>query len=186
MICRVGVMKLEEELSVPKERYWKKIKGEQLSNFLQSIVDEKSLTPFSAVFVCIGTDRSSGDSLGPLVGTALQEAGYPHVIGTLESPCDASNLSKRLLEIPEHCTVIAIDACLGLPMSVGLFQVSNQPLFPGKSVGKVLPLVGDYTIAAVVNADGPKHYSILQTTSLNKVLKMSKEITDAVREVFQL
>jgi putative sporulation protein YyaC len=179
-------MNLEEQLSTLKEPYWKKLKGDQLSSFLQSIADEKRLTPFSVVFVCIGTDRSSGDSLGPLVGTALQELGYPHVIGTLESPCDASNLSMRLLEIPEQSTVIAIDACLGQPMSVGLFQVSNQPLIPGKSVGKVLPLVGDYTIAAIVNADGPKHYSILQTTSLNKVLKMSKEITDAVRKVFLL
>jgi putative sporulation protein YyaC len=177
---------MEQELSVPKERYWKKIKGDQLADFLQLIAEEDELTASSVVFVCIGTDRSSGDALGPLVGTQLQEAGYPHVIGTLTAPCDASNLGQRLLEIPPQHTVIAIDACLGQPLSVGFFQVSNQPVYPGKSVGKVLPLVGDYTIAAIVNADGPKHYAILQTTSLHRVMNMAKEITGAVREVFRL
>jgi putative sporulation protein YyaC len=175
-----------EEQSVSQERYWKKIKGEQLAEFLLSIAQEKGLSPYSIAFVCIGTDRSSGDSLGPMVGTLLQEAGYPHVIGTLEMPCDASNISLRLMEIPLPCTVIAIDACLGQSLSVGLFQVSNQPIFPGKSVGKVLPQVGDYTIAAIVNADGPKRYAVLQTTSLYVVMKMAREIVGAVTEVIRL
>jgi putative sporulation protein YyaC len=175
-----------EEQSKTAERYWRKIKGDQLADFLLSIAEERKLTARSVVFVCIGTDRSSGDSLGPLVGTLLQEEGYPYVIGTLEAPCDASNLSQRLLEIPQQTTVIAIDACLGQPLSVGLFQVSNQSMYPGKSVGKVLPAVGDYTIAAIVNADGPKHYAILQTTSLRLVMQMSKEIAGAIQKVFRL
>ena len=32
-----------------------------------------SVTSRPIVFVCIGTDRSTGDSLGPLVGTLLEE-----------------------------------------------------------------------------------------------------------------
>lgn len=32
-----------------------------------------SLLSRPIVFVCIGTDRSTGDSLGPLVGTLLEE-----------------------------------------------------------------------------------------------------------------
>ncbi|MBP1990884.1 spore protease YyaC [Paenibacillus eucommiae] len=172
------------EGNAPRERYWKKIKGGQLPAFLDTVAQESGRAAGPVVFVCIGTDRSSGDALGPLVGTLLQEAGYPHVIGTLEAPCDASNLPQRLLEIPQGATIIAIDACLGQHASVGLFQVSNQPVYPGKSVGKMLPQVGDYTIAAIVNASGPKQYAILQTTSLHLVMKMSKEIAEAVKQVF--
>ncbi|WP_276322275.1 DUF1256 domain-containing protein [Cohnella luojiensis] len=40
-------------------------------------------------FLCIGTDRSTGDSLGPWVGTMLEEKGFTRVIGTLREPCDA-------------------------------------------------------------------------------------------------
>ncbi|WP_326115161.1 DUF1256 domain-containing protein [Paenibacillus alginolyticus] len=82
--------------------------------------------------------------------------------------------------------VIAIDACLGQKLSVGMYQVSNQPLAPGKSVGKVLPGVGDYTIAAIVNADGPRQYSVLQTTSLYSVLKMADEVTKAIEHAFPI
>jgi putative sporulation protein YyaC len=166
------------------ERYWRKIRGEELGGFLLTVAEENELSGNPIVFVCIGTDRSSGDALGPLVGTLLKEAGYSFVIGTLDAPCDASNLSQRLMEVPLGSTVIAIDACLGQPTSVGLFQVSNQPISPGKSVGKVLPEVGDYTIAAIVNAAGPKHYAILQTTSLHRIMIMAREIADAIRKVF--
>jgi hypothetical protein len=65
----------------------KKVSGPELARFLHTIkrqvLDSKDL-----MFLCIGTDRSTGDSLGPLVGTMLEEAGYPHVIGTLQYPLD--------------------------------------------------------------------------------------------------
>jgi putative sporulation protein YyaC len=183
MLAKEGTA-LSEKANPKNAQYWKKLKGGQLAGFLKEIASEKSLHANSVVFVCIGTDRSSGDALGPIVGTHLQEAGYPHVIGTLEFPCDASNITQRLQEIPAEKTVIAIDACLGMELSVGLYQVSNQPILPGKSVGKELPQVGDYTIAAIVNVNvnGPKHYTILQTTSLHKVMKMANEIIVAIRE----
>ena len=50
--------------------------------------------------VCIGTDRSTGDSLGPLTGTLLNKA-YPQipVFGTLDDPVHAANLSEKLASI---------------------------------------------------------------------------------------
>lgn len=177
---------MKEGVNLDKQQYWKKLKGEQLANFLGDILDGKGIYSGNVAFVCIGTDRSSGDALGPLVGTYLQEAGYPKVIGTLEYPCDACNLIERLQEIEPDDIVIAVDACLGQQLSVGLYQVSNGPLLPGKSVGKVLPQVGDYTIAAIVNADGPKQYAILQTTSLYKVMSMAREITEAIQRTIPL
>jgi len=163
----------------------RKIKGEQLPDFFRFIRDE-GIAAEDIVFVCIGTDRSTGDALGPLVGTLLREAGYRQVIGTLDAPCDASNLERRLNEIPPGKIVVAIDACLGLATSAGLFQVANQPLAPGKSVGRTLPPVGHYSIAAIVNADGPKQYWVLHNTSLHRVLTMAREIVAAVQAVYPL
>jgi len=177
---------MKEERVHEQARFWRNMDGNQLGLFLLEIARAGMLKPDTVAFVCIGTDRSTGDALGPLVGSRLKEAGYSCVIGTLESPCDASNLAERLQEIPEGRTVIAIDACLGQKQSVGLYQVSNQPLAPGKSVGKVLPQVGDYTIAAIVNADGPKQYAILQTTSLHSVLNMTEEVVQAIFRAFPI
>lgn len=169
------------ERSAGRERYWKKVGGERLRDFFREL-HAGGLTAAHTAFVCIGTDRSTGDAIGPLVGTLLREAGYPNVIGTLEHPCDASNLPARLAEIPHGATVIAIDAGLGQQASVGLFQVSNQPLAPGKSVGKALPAVGDYAVAALVNTDGPRQISILQSTSLHRVMHMAKQLAGAIVE----
>ncbi|MBO1910904.1 DUF1256 domain-containing protein, partial [Microvirga sp. 3-52] len=49
------------------------------------------------VFFCIGTDRSTGDSFGPLTGSRLTEfQAFPFpVFGTLESPLHALNLEQR-------------------------------------------------------------------------------------------
>lgn len=163
----------------------RKVKGDMLPDFFRTIRDH-GLGVDDIVFVCIGTDRSTGDSLGPLTGTLLREAGYANVIGTLDSPCDASNMVQRLRDIPAQKKTVAIDACLGMPSSVGLFQVAGHPILPGKSVGKLLPPVGDYSIAAIVNADGPKQIWVLQTTPLHRVLTMAREIAAAVQAVFPI
>src|SRR5206468_11598946 len=48
------------------------------------------------VYLCIGTDRSTGDYLGPMVGTYLDGLGYANVYGTIDNPTHAMNLSEIL------------------------------------------------------------------------------------------
>ncbi|MDF2670754.1 MAG: sporulation protein, partial [Paenibacillus sp.] len=155
--------------------YRLKVSSEQLADFFQTIRKE-GVSLEHLVFFCIGTDRSTGDALGPLVGTFLEEAGYKRVVGTLGKPCDGSNMELRMEELPDDGIIIAIDACLGKPGSLGKFQVANIALEPGKSVGKRLPAVGHYSVAAIVNVDGPKKFWILQNTSLHQVVRMAKSI----------
>ena len=133
----------------------------------------------SVVFICIGTDRSTGDSLGPLTGSMLMEKGFPHVIGTLADPCDADRFEGMLAAVPPDLTIVAIDACLGKPLHVGRFLLADGPLQPARSIGKPLAPVGAYSIAAIVNETGPKPYWTLQTTSLYRVIEMAKEISAA-------
>lgn len=156
----------------------KGVPGDELVLFFKDISRRHDLHEIT--FLCIGTDRSTGDALGPLTGTLLEESGIPHVIGTLAAPCDADTLEKRLAHIPAHHTVIAIDACLGPKAAAGTYYVSGTPLHPAQSVGGKLPPVGEYSVAAVVNANGPRPYSILQMTSLHLVMGMSQTIADAV------
>jgi putative sporulation protein YyaC len=139
------------------------------------------------VFACIGTDRSTGDSLGPLVGSKLAANGY-NVIGTLEEPLHAANLEERLGKVPAEKTVIAIDACLGKVESVGSVNVINGPLKPGEGVGKKLHSVGDYSIKGIVNASsGNKELNHLtvMSTRLSVVVKLAGLISSAIMDVIK-
>lgn len=136
------------------------------------------------MFLCIGTDRSTGDSLGPLIGTFLTEQGYTNVLGTLANPVHASNLHSCL--IPADKIVIGIDSALGKPEAVGTFHIRDYPLRPGEGVGKNLPEVGQYSVAGVVNVGGFMEYLVLQNTRLNLVINMAKVFVDAVKIKFPL
>ena len=149
-----------------------------LALFVERIAAQHSLAEMT--FLCIGTDRSSGDCLGPWIGTLLTEAGFERVVGTLEHPCDAEKLPEVMALLPSEGTILAIDACLGRPESVGAYLVSAEPLIPARSVGRSFPPLGAYSIAGIVNTAGPKPYWTLQTTSLYRVMNMAREAAEAI------
>ncbi len=131
-------------------------------------------------FLCIGTDRSTGDSLGPWVGTLLEERGFTRIIGTLQNPCDADKFPGIVPSLADRGPIVVVDACLGRSENVGAYLVSNGPLVPAQSVNRGFPAVGAYSIAGVVNAVSLKPYWTLQSTSLYRVMGMAKDIADAI------
>ncbi|MEJ8306063.1 spore protease YyaC [Saccharibacillus sacchari] len=140
--------------------------------------------PDELLFLCIGTDRSSGDAFGPLVGSQLKAAGFPYVIGTLEEPCDATNLELVVAALPAGLKIIAFDACLGKPGSIGKLLATRTALTPAGSMKGSFAPVGDYSIAAVVNIHGPKPYQALQTASLGLVLQLVRQTVEAAQLSF--
>lgn len=146
-------------------------------------VFEKSATTFNSpdriTFVCIGTDRSTGDAFGPLIGTRLQALGY-NVIGTLDEPTHATNLDDRIKDIPDGDVVIAIDSCLGRMSSVGKIQFRSGPVHPGAGVGKELTPVGDFHLIGIVNVGGFMEYYVLQNTRLSLVMKMVDQAVEMI------
>ncbi len=137
------------------------------------------------VILCIGTDRSTGDSLGPLTGTLLMKTGMlpAEVIGNIHNPVHASNLQEIIEEIKNKYRnpfIIAIDAGLGKQSSVGYIDVKKGPLKPGTGVNKQLPEIGDMHITGLVNVGGYMEYLVLQSTRLSIVLKMAETISSAL------
>ena len=139
------------------------------------------------VFVCIGTDRSTGDSLGPLIGTLLVEKNiHPfHIYGSLANPIHALNLADKLSEIKsihKNPFIIGIDACLGRLKSVGIIQIGMGPVKPGSGVNKELPAVGDIHITGIVNVSGFMEYFVLQNTRLHLIMEMAKTIANGIHD----
>lgn len=134
------------------------------------------------VVLCIGTDRSTGDSLGPLVGNKLKFLirNKIHIYGNLECPVHAKNLCKTIDEINYSYTnpyIIAIDACLGSLQNVGKIIVEEKPLSPGAAMNKNLPKVGDLSITGVVNISGAFEFMVLQNTRLYTVMMLADAIS---------
>ena len=49
------------------------------------------------VLLCIGTDKITGDCLGPLVGSKLMQQNFPHPLyGTLEKPLPYNSASSSI------------------------------------------------------------------------------------------
>ncbi|NDI36935.1 spore protease YyaC [Chengkuizengella sediminis] len=138
------------------------------------------------IALCIGSDRSTGDSLGPLVGYHLSQFKNCtfDIFGTLEEPVHAVNLNDKLSEINNkyhNPFIIAVDACLGKLASVGHIQIGSGPLKPGAGVNKSLPSVGNIHVTGIVNVSGFMEYFVLQNTRLNLVVEMSKIIADSIQ-----
>ncbi|HVJ49120.1 spore protease YyaC [Desulfitobacterium sp.] len=141
------------------------------------------------IILCIGTDRSTGDSLGPLTGTYLNRLGLPQltVLGTLEQPVHATNLTENL-EYIQHSYhnpyILAIDACLGKMDSVGHITLAKGPLKPGAGVHKDLPSVGEAHLTGIVNVGGFMEYMVLQNTRLHLVWKMAEAMSDLLSKAY--
>ncbi|MEW8998265.1 MAG: spore protease YyaC [Thermoanaerobacter sp.] len=148
------------------------------SSYLTELYDYRK----EIVLLCIGTDRSTGDSLGPLIGHKLKPLlkGKAHVFGTLEEPLHAKNIHQVLKYINLNYGrpfMIAIDACLGSLNHVGHISVGKGPIKPGAGVSKDLPPVGDMFVTGIVNISGFMEYMVLQNTRLRTVMKMADIIS---------
>lgn len=143
------------------------------------------------VFLCIGTDRVTGDCLGPFVGQKLSSYSGTDfsVYGTLFQPVHALNLTDIYQHIQTHhpnALVIAIDASLGKKKHLGYVTIANGALHPGAAIHKQLPSVGHIHITGIVNVSGVLEQLTLQTTRLSTVIFLADKIVQGILESIPL
>ena len=143
------------------------------------------------IFLCIGSDRVTGDCLGPYIGHQLLDhlrADNPdtqgiYVYGTLKDPVHALNLAKisrQIRTLHPDGLVIAVDASLGQKKHLGYVTIASGALYPGAGVQKELPPVGDIHITGIVNIAGLLEQLTLQTTRLSTVISLADTITQGI------
>ncbi|MDE7163275.1 MAG: spore protease YyaC [Clostridia bacterium] len=155
--------------------------GEMLA--LKKILPEINGAP---VIVCIGSDLSVGDSLGPVTGTKLKEklkGLNVYVYGTLAKPITAHEVkytSEFIKSTHPDSTVIAIDAAVGTAGDIGLIKVAKRALKPGSGANKRLAKVGDVSVMGIVAEKSLFNYSLFSSTRLNMVYKMAEIISEGI------
>ena len=161
--------------------------SEKIANHLYRLIRASKKKYQEIILLCIGTDRCSGDSYGPLLGTLLTEQGIENikVMGTLHNPVHAKNLSETMESIDvDNSLIIAVDASLG--SEVGRITVTNGHMVPGKGVDKDLGKVGDISITGTVNhsvlAQDMK-FTVLLNTRLVTVWGLAQVTVSAVQQL---
>ncbi|GHU99560.1 hypothetical protein FACS1894211_05160 [Clostridia bacterium] len=142
------------------------------------------------IFVCIGSDRVTGDCLGPLVGHLLVTRHNigTYVYGTLECPITALNLEESrgfILNAHPGRKVVAVDAALGGSGDVGAIRVRRGAIKPGAAVDKNLPEIGDVGITAVVGSTDFPAREQLVATRLHFVLRLAELIAVAAADCIE-
>jgi putative sporulation protein YyaC len=151
-----------------------------ITTALSEIIEEGK----SPVFLCIGSDLALGDSLGPLTGTMLQNKGaQAFIYGTLKKPVTAKEIkyiNSYIKEIHPKSVVIAIDAAIGDSEDIGLIKIYDKGLKPGLGADKNLCCVGDISILGIVAVKSFLNYSLLNSTRLNLIYRMSDIISSSL------
>ena len=138
---------------------------------------------------CIGTDRSTVDSLCPLIGHKLKSSGVEdgsvQIVGTLDCPVHAMNLEQAVFMVrrcyPDH-VIVAVDASVGQSEHVGCITLGKGALRPGLGVSKQLQAVGDIFITGIVGGYGNYDPLMLQSVRLSVVMRMADYICASVRQ----
>ncbi|AFM02501.1 MULTISPECIES: spore protease YyaC [Desulfitobacterium] len=183
----MGILSVFTESHKYKAHFDDKVATQKMEARLIEVLHSERHRPL--VFLCIGTDRSTGDALGPITGTYLSQKALPKlsVLGTLEQPVHAANLSEYISHIQNsyyNPFIIAIDACLGKMDSVGNITLANGPLKPGAGVHKELPAVGEVHLTGIVNVGGFMEYMVLQNTRLGLVWRMAETMSDLLGNAY--
>lgn len=134
------------------------------------------------VVLCVGSDRVTGDCVGPLVGHLLkQRFDVPtFVYGGLDCPVNALNLCETAAFIAAKHTepLLVIDSSVGSRDDVGVIRLFKGAVRPGSATGKDLGSVGDVGITATV---APRNGD-LGAVRLQLVYNLAETIAAAVSQ----
>lgn len=168
-----------------------------VNDFSNRIYNLRSDVPFSDyIFLCVGSDRITGDAFGPLVGDNLKKAfknfyNNIRVVGTLENPVSGVNLEKtvrRIYDTYKNPCIIAVDAALSGKEDVGKIVVTNSKMKFGKGTNKKMLEVGDVSIKGIVGRDykvSKYNFRELQNVSLNVVMRLAGITSDGIYNVIK-
>lgn len=155
-----------------------------LCQSLCRLIQRRKKEDESLILLCIGTDKITGDCLGPLVGTKLVKQHFPFpVYGTLAHPVHAVNFMPVLRDLHrEHpCPfLLAIDASMGSADAIGSVSLSSRPLYPGSGVCRSLPPVGEVSLTGIIGEASASGEAVLPDVRLRTVNLLADFIVEAV------
>lgn len=156
---------------------------QRMSDIIKSITRNRS-----TVYMCIGTEKVFSDSLGPRVGTLLNDnmLAPAFVYGLSEQNITAENLlySYNFIKAMHPSSqIVVIDAAVGTREQIGKVQIDERGgITPGAATNKNLPSVGDVSIIGIVAEKNMSDFYTLNSEKDKLVGQIAKFIVDAILE----
>lgn len=147
--------------------------------------EELKLNVKNAVYMCIGTDKVFSDSLGPRVGTLLNErlTAPVFVYGLCNQNITAENLLYSynfIKSMHPNSKIVVIDAAVGNADQIGNVQISTNGIIPGAATNKNLPSIGDVSIVGIVAEKGMSDFYSLNSEKDKLVNNVANFIANAI------
>lgn len=175
--------------------YEQEIKNQFIEDFKEALYNMKKTKEFDKIFfICAGTDKITGDSLGPFVGSKLEEyfseKNYSniYIYGTLDNNINHENIKNILNKIDKKTGVIIVDAALSNKQNMGNIYVLNKKTVLGKGLKKNNFKIGDISIKTVVARDYKNligNFNALKRAPITKIIKLSNILSEGIYETVQ-
>ena len=139
------------------------------------------------VYMCIGTEKVFSDSLGPRVGTLLNDKleRATFVYGLCNQNITAENLQYSynfIKALHPNSRIVVVDAGVGAAEQIGKVQICEGGIAPGAATNKNLPSVGDVGIIGIVAEKGMSDFYTLNSSKDRLVGCVAKFIAEAILE----
>ena len=136
------------------------------------------------VFLCIGTTKIIGDSVGPKVGDKLKDLNVnAYVYGNTARQVTALNVddyAKMIKQRHKDDTVVVIDSALGKIGDVGTIKVTRNGIKQGGAFDKDKQRIGDIGILAVVGDAEGDRMKELKTREESFIVDLADKVVDFV------
>lgn len=175
-----------------KERYNEFVNN--FSNVLYGLTNNREFS--NVIFLCIGTDRITGDSFGPLVGYNLRRLfsnnDSVEIIGDLNNLVCSTNINETINDINRRYSspfIVAIDSAISAENNPGTIIVSDKGVTLGSGLNRKVADIGDMSIKGVVatNLNNPRfNMKMLQNVRLNLVVGMADIVSRGINNVVEI
>ena len=142
------------------------------------------------IFLCVGTNKVIGDSIGPRVGSMLKEIiKNEEIIGNMNNPLTYNRFyNQSFKRYLNEKFVIIIDSSLGPEEMIGEILFLENKLFFGKALYKKIYPIGDIAIKACVCKNlynRQKNYINLKNVDINIVKNLSQKIVNYLEKIYE-
>lgn len=134
------------------------------------------------VVLCIGSDKISGDSLGPLVGSYLREdyrlpCPVYGIEGQSVNGVNLDSYTDMVRYRHKKSTVIAVDAAIGNQNDVGKVRLRRGGIKAGGALGSKRGYIGDIGIMGVVAEERGNVMGSLLSVPFDEVRRLAEQIS---------
>ncbi len=156
----------------------------QFTNKLGKSLEKLNNTFSHIIFLCIGTEKIIGDSVGPIIGSNIKnlENEYIKVYGICGKNLDfsnAKNIIEKVYKKYSNPFIITIDAALSKEKRTGEIYIGEGFMKIGTALEKSITFYSNINIKCVVG----KYNSLNQKENINILNNVVKERVYSLAEI---